>query len=497
MSHFETIGGNLILYTGPDTHVVVPKGIYMIVDGAFSNCDYIESIELPEGLIKIDGDAFNNCTALKEISFPESLEDIDMGAFENCKSLRAIAIPKNVNYVSGGSFCGCESLEEITVDEENQFYTAIDNVLFEKDKSVLIKYAPAKKEKSYSVPKGVVEISYDVFTDASSLESVEIPEGVERIYSSAFENCKALKSVTLPQSLEALVFSVFENCTSLKSIVIPKKVKSLPACTFENCQSLEYVEIQNESIEISEAAFTGCDSLKCVRLPSTFNQTTDWWTKRFSQEVIAVSAIENLNKDTKIVKYLQKDKYSIIDNLTKAKRLDLVSQMLDKSPKISLATINGMIDYVSGLGSVEANSALLDYKNKHFTREEEERLEKIELDKSLGLRKLSIADYKRLFRYQEKNGKIIINGLKLKNAHVEIPEKIGGKTVTEIGDYAFASCENLISLIIPKTITEIGTLAFYHSDNLTIYPQIEVEPSSWPPSWHCGCPVVWGAKPSP
>ena len=491
MSHFETINGNLILYTGPDTHVVVPKGVYMIADGAFSNCDYVESVELPEGLVKIDGDAFRDCTALEKIKLPESLEDIDMGAFENCKSLKSIAIPKNVNYVSGGSFCGCESLEEITVDEENQFYTVVDNVLFEKDKSVLIKYAPAKKEKSYSVPSGVVEISYDVFRDSSSLESVEIPEGVESIYGSAFENCKSLKSVALPQSLENLVFSVFENCTALTSIVIPKKVKSLPACTFENCRSLEYVEIQNEEIEISEVAFRGCDSLKCIRLPSTFNMTAQWWTKRFSQEVVVVSALEYLDKDTKIVKYLGKDKYSIIDSLTKAKRLDLVSQMLDKSPKISLATINELIDYVSGLGNVEANSVLLNYKNEHFTRDEIEREEKSSLKKSLGLKNKTIADYKRLFKYQEKEGKIIIKGLKLREKYVEIPEKIGDLVVTEISDLAFENCNWLTTLIIPKTIKKIGPNAFEGVGNLTIYPQLEKKPSGWSKFWNNGLMVVW------
>ena len=491
MSHFETINGNLILYTGPDTHVVVPKGVYMIVDGAFSDCDYIESVELPEGLVKIEGDAFKNCTALKEIKLPESLEDIDMGAFENCKSLRAIAIPKNVNYVSGGSFCGCESLEKITVDEENQFYTSIDNVLFEKDKTVLIKYAPAKRERTYSVPSGVVEISYDVFSDSSSLEYVEIPEGVESIYGSAFENCRSLKGVTLPQSLEHLVFSTFENCTSLKSIVIPKNVKSLPSCTFENCQSLEYVEIQNENIEISEVAFRGCDSLKCIRLPKDFNMTTEWWTKRFSQEVTVVSALEHLDKNTKIVKHLQRDKYSIIDSLVKSKRLDLISQMLDKSPKISLATINELIDYLVGLGSVEANSALLNYKNEHFSKEEIEREEKSSLKKSLGLKCKTIADYKRLFKYQEKDGEIIIKGLKLRENQVEIPEKIGDMVVTEIADYAFENCNWLTTLIIPKTIKKIGPNVFDGVGNLTIYPQVQKKPSGWSKFWNNGLMVVW------
>ncbi len=494
MSDFLVTGVVLESYTGSDAHVTVPDGVEIIGEDAFKDCDFIVSVDLPKGLYKIEGDAFTNCEGLKEINLPESLEDIDMNAFENCKSLKAIDIPKNVNFVSGCSFCGCDSLEKITVDKENQFYTAIDNVLFNKDKTELIKYAPAKKEKSYCVPQGVFEIVYDAFRDSSSLEQVTVPEGVEIIYPSVFENCKDLRNVTLPESLYFLGYSAFEGCTSLTSMIIPKDVKELHFHTFSGCESLEYVEIQNESIEISEIAFSDCDSLKYVKLPSTFNETTSWWKKRFSPQVIAVSALDYLDKDTKIVKYLQKDKLATIDLLAKAKRLDLVSKLLEKSPKIELASLNDIINHVSRLGSIEANSVLLDYKNKHFTKEEEQRLEAMELDKSLGLRKMSIADYKRLFRYQEKNGKIIINGLKSNVPHVEIPEAIGGKTVTEIGDYAFSKCTNLVSLIIPKTVTEIGTLAFYGADNLTIYPQLEAEPASWSPSWHCGCKVEWKSK---
>ena len=43
---------------------------------------------------------------------------------------------------------------------------------------------------------------------------------------------------------------------------------------------------------------------------------------------------------------------------------------------------------------------------------------------------------------------------------VQIPEEIDGKTVTAIGDSAFAGCVKLRSIEIPASVTSIGKCAF-------------------------------------
>lgn len=52
------------------------------------------------------------------------------------------------------------------------------------------------------------------------------------------------------------------------------------------------------------------------------------------------------------------------------------------------------------------------------------------------------------------------------NNEVIIPEMIGGKAVTKIGERAFMDCKTLKSVTIPNCVTEIGKLAFGYCSNL-------------------------------
>jgi hypothetical protein len=77
-----------------------------------------------------------------------------------------------------------------------------------------------------------------------------------------------------------------------------------------------------------------------------------------------------------------------------------------------------------------------------------------------------------------------------------------GNNVQKIGTSAFSSCLALRSIFIPQSVVKMSNNVFYDTDNiyggmnLTIYCEIDRQPSGWESAWnYCfpsQLPVEWG-----
>lgn len=207
----------------------------------------------------------------------------------------------------------CTSLTSITVDENNANYSSADGVLFNKDKTTLIK-CPAAKTGSYaipntvttisseafytcpdltsiSVPSTVTELPYRMLMGCTSLSSVSIPNTITSLGGYVFSGCTSLQTITLPDTVTTLGHGVFyectalttiylsnnitsigshlfANCTALTSAVLPNGLTTLPSETFRSCSSLEYITIPNTVTSIGASAFSNCTSLSFIVIPS-------------------------------------------------------------------------------------------------------------------------------------------------------------------------------------------------------------------------------------
>ena len=83
------------------------------------------------------------------------------------------------------------------VDEDNQYYCAQNDVLFDKAMTKLICYPSAKPDSYYSVPDGVTTIGECAFFASDNLTYVSLPETLRIIESSAFSG-GSYASVYLP-----------------------------------------------------------------------------------------------------------------------------------------------------------------------------------------------------------------------------------------------------------------------------------------------------------
>ena len=125
-----------------------------------------------------------------------------------------MTISNNVTSISNSAFFNCTGLTSINVDENNKNYTSEDGVLFNKDKTTLIK-CPARKKDSYTIPNGVTTISDYAFSNCTELTNIIIPDSVTEIKNLAFYNCTGLTDITVPDSVIKIGAFIFDECNNL------------------------------------------------------------------------------------------------------------------------------------------------------------------------------------------------------------------------------------------------------------------------------------------
>ena len=243
------------------TSVTIPDSVTRIGSYAFYDCSSLTSITIPNSVASISGLAFGYCSSLTSITIPNSVTSIGDSAFWHCSSLTSVTIPNSVTSIGDSAFDYCSKLIQINVDKANMVYSSVNGVLFNQDKTELIRYPEGKTYTSYAIPNSVTSIGDDAFSGCSSLTSITIPNGVTSIGNYAFSNCSSLTSITIPDSVTSIGDSAFWWCVSLTSITIPDSVTSIDLYAFFGCNSLKdvyYSGTQEQWKKISIGSYNGC-----------------------------------------------------------------------------------------------------------------------------------------------------------------------------------------------------------------------------------------------
>ncbi|MCC8112254.1 MAG: leucine-rich repeat domain-containing protein [Ruminococcus sp.] len=157
---------------------------------------------LDDGTIEItdcDTDAKGELEIPSEID-GVALTSIGRKAFYNCNYLTSITIPDSVTSIGSVAFRFCTSLTNIAVDENNENYSSINGVLFDKNQTTLICYPAGKTNKSYTIPDSVTSIGICAFGNCYYLTSITILDSVTSIGDDAFYYCTGLTNLTIPDS---------------------------------------------------------------------------------------------------------------------------------------------------------------------------------------------------------------------------------------------------------------------------------------------------------
>lgn len=240
-----------------NTYTVISIGM-----DAFNCCDNLISVTIPNTVVSIEMDAFYGCRSLKSVNIPNSVTSIGQYAFSSCTSLTTVTIPKSVVFINRQAFSSCDNLAAINVDSNNNVFSSIDGVLYNKNASSL-KCCPGGKT-SLTIPNSVTSIGAYAFDSCEKLSSVTIPNSVTSIGEGAFMWCKMLTSIILPPSVTSIGKSMFSYCESLTAVTIPNLIISIGDEAFFGCTGLTAITIPNSMTSIGEAAFYGCPKLETI-----------------------------------------------------------------------------------------------------------------------------------------------------------------------------------------------------------------------------------------
>ena len=241
--------------------IVLGDSVTRIENGAFSQCTGLEEVVLGDSLQSIGYHAFSICKSLKGITLPNELREIGFSAFSCCESIKRIDIPAKANIDCSYNLVGsCKSLTEINVHDQNEFFSSVDGVLFDKAQKTLISFPPARSN-DYIIPDSV-EIIWDyAFDTCKSLKTISFPNGLREIGKKSFCLCSELNEVTLPTALERIGEGAF-SFSGITRIVIPDHVCEIEESAFSNCRYLESVVFPESVNSIGRGCFKECADIR-------------------------------------------------------------------------------------------------------------------------------------------------------------------------------------------------------------------------------------------
>jgi hypothetical protein len=264
MMNGESISDYPWIYNGKIAAIVIGDSVTSIGDMAFVGIDSLRTVVVGNGVTHIGTSAFSRCNSLTSITLGNSVAVIGDMAFEYSVKLRTVNIPDNVRSIGDDAFDDCKNLATIDVAPGNANYSSEDGILFNKDKTVLIRYPEGKQGESYVIPESVTSVGRGAFSCCRKLISVAIPDGVKSIGYMAFFGCESLTSIAIPSGVDSIAAGLFSLCSALASVSIPASVTIIGGGAFDECAALKSVVIPAKVKTIGPKAFWECKKLASV-----------------------------------------------------------------------------------------------------------------------------------------------------------------------------------------------------------------------------------------
>ncbi|MCQ2460299.1 MAG: leucine-rich repeat domain-containing protein [Ruminococcus sp.] len=320
-----------------------------------------------------------------------------------------ITIPSTVEYISASNpFLFCGNLKEIIVEDGNQYFTAVDGVLYSKDKSELICYPSAKSGDTFTIDSNTASVGIAAVYN-TSLKTVKFPSKLEKISRHAFAVNNNLTSVDLSSTaLEDIGDFAFSECSKLSDVKFPESINKIGGGAFSECRSITSIEFPVGLLAIGQSAFANT-GLTYAKIPVSVQEIG---YSAFGYE------IDEEGNETPVADFI------IVGNENSA---------------AYTYSIDSDDDY--------------GYKNEFMflTPEDFETREEV-----LNLEKFVEGD----FEYAVVNGEAAITNCSSSDANLTVPDTLGGYPVTSTYLASFTNC-SAQSIVLPEGMKLIRQGSFF------------------------------------
>lgn len=314
-----SVDGWLIKYAEATGAITLPEGTVGMVRALFSGNKNITSVQLPDTVRSIPYNTFYNCTKLASINIPRDIAYIGPNAFYGCiftsitvntrqpcdvdpSSFNSKVVTLNIGndctYVDP-SFLNMTYLKTYTIDENNTSYNVLDNVLYNKSNTQLIRIPKRTTTTSITAPNTVTELLESCAESCTTITSISGTENVAVINDRAFYECKALVTLSLGNNITYIGTQAFYNCNKLTGSLNLPSITYLGLEAFKYCWALGDVTLGNNLTSILSGTFLACRNMSHINLDSI----ESFGSEAF-RTCIALTSVTMSDNTTELADYL-------------------------------------------------------------------------------------------------------------------------------------------------------------------------------------------------
>ncbi|MGG1616262.1 leucine-rich repeat protein [Paenibacillus sp. NRS-1781] len=463
--------------------VEIPDSVTSIGDEAFWG-SRIASVKLGSGLLTIGQRGFAE-TLISSIVIPDNVTTLAYSAFAENGKLSSVTIGKGLTEMGPQVFDSTESssLKNIEVSVGNTAFSSQDGVLFNKDKTTLVRYPAGHGRDAYTVPDSVTQIEDYAFHVAAHLSSITLTDGLQSIGQQAFDSSVSLLSLTIPDSVKTIRKAAFTHSDKLEKVKLGDGVEELGAYAFAYNFKLTSIDLGKGVKKIGDYAFQYNSSLVEITFPDQ--------VQSLGSNVLGNSerlSIVNIGKGVTSIGGNPFASSLMIKSVNVAQDNDFYASedgvLLDKAktnlilypaakPDASYqipATVKEISNYAfqraQFLTDIQFPEGLLTIGTSAFSRTSN--LKSVKLPDSLT----EIGS----FAFSDTGMETIVLGsnlTKINDWAFAFSEHLKSVAIldsnTTLGEFAFVGSPNLRTVVLGEGVSSIGWAAFSDTQNLTLY----------------------------